>query len=231
MARWSVASCLRTLALAGVLAAGTSRAVAAPVERRIEIAPGRSERTIPLSEPVRLHLEGAPTLSVTQDASDRLHIVAGEVPAAARLILTSDRILRAFSIFVGTAPEPPGDAEITAARKACPGLTWDGQKLHAQVQNEACVRALLPVTARLTEADLDLVYSAEGLRAQLAIFERARARIPGAEGIELAFLGYQLLPRGTLPDRETLDRLLVAFFDQSAGPLRVDLSRVEILKR
>jgi hypothetical protein len=132
---------------------------------------------------------------------------------------------------VGVHADEAAGADLAAAREACPGLTWDGRRLHARVQSRACVRALLPVTARLTEEDLDLVYSAEGLRAQLALFEEAKAKVAGAEGVELAFLGYQLLPRGTLPDRTTLDALLIAFFDQSAGPLRVDLSRVEISER
>ncbi|MDF1563837.1 MAG: hypothetical protein P1V51_12385 [Deltaproteobacteria bacterium] len=209
-------------------------ALAAPVDRALVLQRGGAKVETPLGEAVRYRLEGAPeggtlvTLEQTED--HRLVVSSAGLEGNARIVLATDRQFAVWSVRVeGEALLPSPEAE-AAARAACPDLELDAARLSASVKDAPCLEALLPLTALREASGVRLSWNEAGLRAQLSRYEQALAALPDAASLRLRYVGAELRVEGVLTNAASLDALRLALFDASAGPLRLDLSKLELAR-
>ncbi len=123
------------------------------------------------------------------------------------------------------------EAQREAARKACPKLvierSGESRSLSAEGVGAACRAALreLLKSDDFNVKDLALMFTDEGVQAQLAEIESKLKGSATAEGMKVAYVGVTLRLTGKAPVARKLELLKVAF-DASVGRVLLD-DRVE----
>jgi len=228
-------------------------AAAAPPDRRVWLKAGAASTSFPLEGDVRPLLKGDPVVLLSRDPEGALRLTPTGREGVASLFLRNERHFECWELrLTGDGDHPlveiADDPEaIQKAKTLCGAFAIDREdKLEAQLNGDACLVAIAPLTATRLRSEVRLSFDEQGLRAQLdrssralesAGFVLAKTPLRRRSGLDapdtqlrLAFLGATLIVRGEVENASRLDELMSLLFEASVGPFNIDWSGV-ILKQ